>query len=98
MGDRKKRTHKDGRSKETNPQGWEKGVSERPPSFFFRYPLGGSPPSVRRAYDGYAASETEGSLGRFPKGRFLKMVFYATSTSTPTGALRRLPRGTQGKY
>ena len=57
-----------------------------------------STPSVRIAYDGYAASETEGSLERFFEGRFLKMVFYATPTSTSTGALRRLPRGTQGKF
>ena len=35
------------------------------------------------------ASGTEGSLERFPKSRFLKVVFYGWSTSTSTGALRR---------
>ena len=60
MGDRKKKTHKDGRN---------------PVVFFFRYPFGVFPPSVRRAYDGYA-SEMEGSLELFSKGQFLKMVLY----------------------
>ena len=43
-------------------------------------------PSVRSAYDGYAASETEGYLW----GLFLKIVFFSSSTSTSSGALRRL--------
>ena len=34
----------------------------------------------------------------FFKGRFLKTVFYATSTSASTGALRWIPRGTQGLF
>ena len=70
----------------------EKIEGDRPTEtpWCFRYPLNGSPPSVRRVYDGHAASGTEGSLERFSKGRFLKVVFYASSTSNSTGALRRL--------
>ena len=64
-------------------------MGRNPVVFFFRYPLGVFPPSVRRAYDGYA-SEMECSLELFSKDQFLKMVLYATSSSTSSGALRRL--------
>ena len=43
-------------------------------------------PTERSAYDGYAASESEGFLW----GLFLKMVFFSSSTSTSPGALRLL--------
>ena len=88
MGDRTRQTHTDGRSKRSTHKDGRKRVSERPRRFF-RYPRNGSPASTRSAQGGYAASETEGSLVLFFKGRFLKVVFYATSTSTSTGALRR---------
>ena len=61
-----------------------------PVVFFFWYAFDVCPPSVRGAYDGHAASGTEGSLERVSKGRFLKVVFYDSSTSTSTGALWRL--------
>ena len=73
------------------------GGSRRDP-VVFRYPRDGGPPSERRERDGYAASETEGSLECFSNGRFLKVVFCAACTSTSTGALRRLPRGIQGSF
>ena len=57
------------------------GGSQRDP-VVFQVSLDGSPPSV---YDGHAASGTEGSFERFSKGRFLKVVSYASSTSTSTG-------------
>ena len=71
--------------------------SQRDPTAF-QVPLDGSLPSVRSAYDGYAARKSDGLLERFFKGRFLKMVLYATSASTSTGALGWTPRGTQGLF
>ena len=64
----------------------------------FRYSRNGSLSSTRSAQGGYSFSESEGSLELFFKGRFLKTVFYATSTSASSGALRWFPRGTQGLF
>ena len=50
-------SHKDGRSKETDPQGWEKGIFERPRSFLFQVPL-------RR----FSAHRTQSTTGT-PPGR-----------------------------
>ena len=60
-----------------------------PVVFFFRYSWAFFRPPYAEHY-GYAASETEGFLELFSKGRFLKLVLYASSTSTFSGALRRL--------
>ena len=65
-------SHKFGRSKDTDPQGWEKGVFERPRSFLFqvlhrRFSTQRTQ-SVRRC----AASETEGPLD----GPLRHVLFY----------------------
>ena len=68
MGDRKKQTHKDGRR-----------GSVRDPLFSFSgITTAVGTPSVRSAYDGYAASETEGFFkGSFPQdGLLIFFHFY----------------------
>ena len=55
----------------------ERGSSRDPIDFFFRYPFGVFSAAYAE-YDGYAASETEGSLVHFSLGRFLKLDLYAT--------------------
>ena len=94
-------------NRKNKPQGWEiekdqstrmgEGCLRETPSLVSQVPTALSTPSVHSAYDGYAAFETVGSLERFLKGLFLKSVLYTSSTSTSTGALRRMPRHT-GKF
>ena len=100
-------SHKDGRSKETNPRGWEverdqptrmgKGRSQRDPNVV-QVPLRRHSAQrtqcvrrVRRQRDGRVPSS--GSSGSVPQSGLLRHVHFYLNRSP-----ERLPRGTQGKF
>ena len=97
MGDRTRQTHTDGRSKRSTHKDGRKRVSERPRRFF-RYPAtgvrpahaarkAGTPPARRRVLSSFSSR-----VGSSRRSSTLR------PTSASTGALRWIPRGTQGLF